>query len=97
MLLFSLGGSTPVFAQSTYEITIYNLSQNQVLTPPVVVSYSGAMALFTVGQPAIPGLAMLAEEGNPGLLLGLLPTLPTVFDFAVESGPIPPPSPGRYR
>ena len=30
---FQPWGSTPVFAQSTYEITIYNLSQNQVLTP----------------------------------------------------------------
>ena len=90
MLLFSLGASTPALAQTTYEVTIQNLTQNQVITPPVVVSHSGAMSLFTVGQPVIPELATLAEEGNPGPLVGLLPTLDAVFDFAVGPGPIPP-------
>jgi len=33
MLLFSLGASTATFSQSTYEVTIYNLTQNQVITP----------------------------------------------------------------
>ena len=90
ILLFSLGASTPAFAQTTYEVTIHNLTQNQVITPPVVVSHSGAMSLFTVGQPVIPELATLAEEGTPGPLLSLLPTLPGVLDFAVGPGPIPP-------
>jgi hypothetical protein len=93
IVLFSLGASAPAFAQVTYEVTIQNLTQNQVITPPVVVSHSGAMSLFTVGQPAIPELATLAESGNPGDLLALLPTLPAVFDFAVGPGPIPPPDP----
>ena len=90
IVLFSLGASAPAIAQTTYEVTIQNLTQNQVITPPVVVSHSGAMSLFTVGQPAIPELATLAEEGDPGPLLGLLPTLPAVFDFAAGPGPIPP-------
>jgi len=33
MLLFSLGASTAAFSQSTYEVMIYNLTQNQVITP----------------------------------------------------------------
>ena len=90
IVLFSLGASAPALGQVTYEVTIHNLTQNQVITPPVVVSHSGAMSLFTVGQPVIPELATLAEEGNPGPLLGLLPTLPAVFDFAAGPGPIPP-------
>ena len=90
ILLCSLGASTPAFAQTTYEVTIHNLTQNQVITPPVVVSHSGAMSLFTVGQPVIPELATLAEEGDPGPLMGLLPTLPAVMDFDVGPGPIPP-------
>ena len=90
IVLFSLAASAPALGQVTYEVTIYNLTQNQVITPPVVVSHSGAMSLFTVGQPVIPELATLAEEGNPGPLLGLLPTLPAVFDFAAGPGPIPP-------
>ncbi len=87
IVLFSLGTTTPAFAQTTYEVTIQNLTQNQVITPPVVVSHSGAMSLFTVGQPVIPELATLAEEGDPGDLLALLPTLPAVFDFAAGPGP----------
>jgi hypothetical protein len=51
------------------------------------------MSLFTVGQPVIPELATLAEEGDTGPLLGLLPTLPAVFDFDAGPGPIPPPDP----
>ncbi len=90
VLLFSVGASAPAFAQTTYEVTIHNLTQNQVITPPVVVSHSGAMSLFTVGQPVIPELATLAEEGDTGPLLGLLPTLPAVFDFDAGPGPIPP-------
>ena len=39
ILLFSLGASTPAFAQTTYEVTIHNLTQNQVITPPMVVSH----------------------------------------------------------
>ena len=67
----AVGASAPAFAQTTYEVTIHNLTQNQVITPPVVVSHSGAMSLFTVGQPVIPELATLAEEGDTRAAAGL--------------------------
>ncbi len=93
VLLFVIGASTPGFAQVTYEVTIQNLTQNQVITPPVVVSHSGAMSLFTVGQPVIPELATLAEEGNPGPCWACCPRCPPCLISPRDPVPYPLPDP----
>ena len=74
----------------TYRITITNLTKQQVLTPPILVSHRESLSLFTLAEPASPELAALAEGGNTQPLTALLGTLPEVFDLVNATGPIPP-------
>ena len=73
-----------------YEVTIYNLTAGQPLSPPVVVTHSRDVAIFRVGEAALPELATLAEDGNPAPLADLLASLPQVADVAVAAGAVPP-------
>jgi hypothetical protein len=73
-----------------YQVTITNVTRGQVITPPVLISHNEDFQLFTVGSPAIPELAVLAEDGVTVNLLALLDTLPTVYDSTAASGPILP-------
>lgn len=86
--------TAPLVAQGgpfEYRVTIYNLTKAQPFSPPVVVSHHDDIALFHVGEEALPELALLAEDGNPAELTELLATLGDVEDVAVvEGGPILP-------
>ncbi|MEW6324379.1 MAG: spondin domain-containing protein [Nitrospirota bacterium] len=73
-----------------YAITITNVTRGQVITPPVVISHNQGFKLFTVGAPAIPELAALAEDGPTAPLLSLLPSVPTVLDFTAATAPVLP-------
>jgi len=70
-----------------YEITITNLTRDQVFSHPIAIGHDGKFRLFTVGKDASEELAALAEEGDTdpleGLVYGRYPSV--VFD-----GPIPP-------
>jgi hypothetical protein len=70
-----------------YEITITNLTRGQVFSPPIVISHNRNFRLFTLGDAASDGLALLAEEGNPEELIDAL--IPK-FDYAVADGPVLP-------
>lgn len=73
-----------------YAVTITNITRGQVITPPVVISHSDEFQLFTLGSPAIPELAALAEDGATAPLLAYVAALPAVLDIAVSSGPLLP-------
>ena len=88
--LFIVAGDASSFAQSTYEVTIQNLTRNQIITPPVVVIHNASTSLFTIGEESSPELAVLAEDGDPMPLLEALMTMPGVHDSAVGYGIIPP-------
>ena len=66
-----------------YDVTITNLTQGQIFSPPIVYSHRGRFALFTPGQPAIPELAGLAEDAAGEDLLALLGADPWVADVAI--------------
>ena len=53
---------------ATYAVTITNLTDGQPLTPPTLAVHRAATDLFTVGDPASPAVAQVAENGNPALL-----------------------------
>jgi hypothetical protein len=74
----------------TYEVTITNLTYDQIISPPVVVLHDGRFRLFAAGQPAGPELAPLAEDGATGPLVGLLGVSDGVAGYAVASGGILP-------
>ncbi len=89
-MLIGVAGGTPILAQSTYLVTIRNLTRNQIITPPVVVIHDASTSLFTIGEEASPELAALAEDGDPVPLLESLMTMPEVHDSAIGYGVIPP-------
>jgi hypothetical protein len=68
-------------------VTITNLTRGQVFSPPIAVGHDGKFRLFTLGDPASPELAALAEGGATDPLVELIDgRYPTV----VFDGPIPP-------
>lgn len=71
------------------EITITNLTRNQIFSPPVVISHKKGFHLFELGQPANDQLYPLAEDGETAPLTDHLATLPSVHEFAV-AGPVMP-------
>lgn len=88
--LLLISGSA--FAQVTpeYRVTIYNLTYAQPISPPLVAAHTNDVAIFEIGQPAIPELATLAEDGSPASLAELLGSLSQVADVATAGGPIGP-------
>ena len=73
-----------------YLVTITNITQGQVITPPVVFSHDDTFQLFTLGEPALPELVVLAEDGGTGDLLDFLATSSGVYDFTAHSDVLPP-------
>ncbi len=81
----------------TYEVTITNVTKDQVFSPPVLVTHSRAVSLFRVGEPALKQLAIVAEDGNGGPLADLLSTLPQVFEAQATSAPLAPGASAVYE
>lgn len=74
----------------TYQVTITNITQNQVLSPPVVASHRNRTGIFEAGESATMELRVLAEDGDPGPLAALLEADPDVLSVAVSPGPVMP-------
>lgn len=70
-----------------FEVTVTNLTRGQTFTPVLVASHRESVTLFTLGQPASPQLAILAEEGNTAPLTALLLSTPGVRDVADSGAP----------
>ena len=79
-----------IASATTYRVTVTNVNKGQPLSPPVVAVHGVGTHIFTVGQPASPGLTLVAESGNPTTLVGELTANPEVEDLQVGSGPLLP-------
>lgn len=92
MLVISvlIGGQSYAQMGQIYQVTITNLTRGQTLSPPIVVSHTPEIQLFTLGAEASPELVSLAEDGMAGPLADLVATLPSVFDHTEATGPVPP-------
>lgn len=53
----------------TYQVTVYNLSENQPLTPPVVLLHQPGFSPWALGSQASAGLEHLAEAGHTSELI----------------------------
>lgn len=73
---------------SRVEVTVTNLTRGQTFTPVLVVTHTEGVSLFTLGEPASPELATLAEEGNTAPLAAVLAADPRVGALT-NSGPPP--------
>ncbi len=90
--------------ERVYRVTVTNITRGipdaslpglgQIITPSVVATHQAGFSLFTLGQPASAGLALLAETGDPGdtstvdTVLYDLDNDPAVHAFAVAVRPI---------
>lgn len=73
-----------------YDVTITNLTQDQVISPPVVATHRGSTGIFTPGESASTELRMLAEDGLVDPLVMLLEDDPDVLSVAAAPGPVMP-------
>jgi hypothetical protein len=73
-----------------YAVTITNITRGQNIAPPAVIAHNGRYQMFTLGAPAIPELATLAEAGNGAPMLAVAVAMPSVYKTALGSGVIPP-------
>ncbi|MFC1764416.1 spondin domain-containing protein [Planctomycetota bacterium] len=76
MLLLSSIVTTVTLANESasmraYQVTIENLSAGQALTPPLVVTHTGELQLYQVGEAASSAIQAIAENGDLGPLVVL--------------------------
>lgn len=86
----TMGMSGLAHAQQMYEVTIANLTYQQVFSPPVVVSHRPDIAVGVAGEPASSELVAVAEDGDPTFLADLLDGAPDVIDVTASNAPIMP-------
>ena len=68
-----------------YEVTVTNITPGQPITPPLLVTHSKDVSLFTVGEEASDELQQLAENGNASLLIEKLEGKSGVMDIVKGS------------
>ncbi|MBI5718726.1 MAG: spondin domain-containing protein [Burkholderiales bacterium] len=73
-----------------YEVSVTNITYNQRFTPLLLATHKPEIRFFTLGQPAVPELATLAEEGNVAPLRALLDASALVTATAAASGLLDP-------
>lgn len=54
-----------------YEVTLTNITQGQMLSPPAVITHAAGVTLWEAGEPASVALEMLAESGDSSELVAL--------------------------
>jgi len=94
LLLFVLLAGLPALAQR-WEVSVTNLTEGQVITPPLVVLHQPGFELFTAGDAAPDALVPLAEGGATAPLIEALAADPAVVATAAGDGPILPGHTGR--
>ena len=68
-----------------YEVTVTNITSGQPITPPLLVTHSKDVSLFSVGDEASDELQQLAENGNASLLVEKLEGKSGVVDIVKGS------------
>jgi hypothetical protein len=91
LALLGLASSATASAKASYyDVTITNITANQVFTPLLVASHTAGMPLFTLGEPASAELEMLAEGGDPMPLKNELMSSHKVLDVQIAGDVLPP-------
>ena len=95
--LLAVAGVASADGRNSYDVVITNVTKGQVFSPPVLVSHDDSIALFQAGAPALPELAIVAEDGAGRPLANLLNTLPQVSQAQYTTAPIPPGASAAYE
>ena len=75
---------------NSYEVTITNLTYNQVFAPSLVVSHSSDIQLFEAGEVASEGIAIMAEAGDVSAIVASVDGDSRVRGAGVTEGPLAP-------
>ncbi len=76
------GASEP----GSFQVTFYNQTQNQLMTPPVVALHDPSVHLFQVGEVASDAIQVIAEMGNNAPLVEFANANPEVVSAAGVAG-----------
>jgi hypothetical protein len=71
-----------------YDVTITNLTTGQPLSPPALVTHSANLPLFQAGAPASEGIRLIAEQGDPTYLAGMVAGLTGVARVETAGAPV---------
>ncbi len=80
-----------------FRVSLTNLTENQILTPPVFAAHTQKADVFDIGTPASPQVQEIAENGNLAPLADALPTVPGVRASGIGAGAEGPLLPGDER
>jgi len=83
--------------QRSYSVVVTNLTDNQILTPPVFAAHNQRADIFNVGQPASNLVQEIAENGNLAPLAEALPDVRGVQTSGIGGGEDGPLMPGTNR
>ena len=97
-ILLCLFSSTALFAQdntlgvepTVFDVTITNVTKNQIFSPPIAVTHNSDLSLFTPGYPASGALATMAEDGDAGPLKEDVLANESAFFATISEGPLLP-------
>lgn len=81
---------TPEPVTATYRVTVTNLTNNQPLSPPVVVLHTDGYQPWQAGMAATNGLEWLAEAGDGSVFRNEARTDPAVSETARITDPVGP-------
>jgi len=90
LALFVLASAGFAQGGDVYEVTITNLTANQIIGPPTIATHSFLTNIFAPGQPASEGVAAVAEDADATALVAALEADAEVFDFTSADGPLLP-------
>lgn len=76
--------------ETTYEVTVMNLTTGQPFSPGIVVTHAAGMSLFQMGARPSPGLIKLAEDGMPMDAIMAMKSMSGVGEAVVLSMPMMP-------
>ena len=90
VVCLGLALASAVACADNFDVTITNITRGQTFTPFLVATHKPSISLFTLGMPASPQLATLAEGGNTTPLKELLLATSGVRDVQTGSGLLAP-------
>lgn len=82
LVVSSVGAHADGRRAPVYEVTITNLTKASQFTPILAATHNNSIAYFELGEPASEGLALMAEDGNVGVLAAELTATGGVIDAA---------------
>jgi len=83
-------GLASIQAGDKLEITITNITKNQIFAPPVAISHNYAYHLFTLGEPSSMEVYTMAEDGDASGIYNAAMDDENVLSVAAADGPVMP-------